>query len=395
MSTASGTAFMKLSCHCGANSFSFPVVLPINKKYKSIRLCVCSDCRYQNGTLAGSFVPAPSVPFDPDSPPSGITVYRSSDIAARYFCSTCSCQLLFRQSLPELAKDEGNGFWIATGGLQLPSGEQFEVDAVNFVDCALDGGLASWLPSQSINKTLQANINVEDVSALEIAAKDIDNTDILEGKCHCGKVNIALSRPGQGENELPPKTWGDNTDLMVPYYTPREKQPPIVSENPWWIREEQVPGKGKRFLGGLCTCASCRTIAGVEVQSWIFVPTVCIKLKLPDGSVTEWPSREQLVTDERFENVIGTYQSTAGDPGVLRGYCKTCGANIFWDGLTRQGLIDISAGIFTHRGIREEAWIEWWTERVSYVEDAEGRHCIGQCLEQGLKDWKKRLGGHV
>ncbi|KAF3908866.1 hypothetical protein AA313_de0201884 [Arthrobotrys entomopaga] len=385
---------LTVTCHCGRNAFSIPVTLPLNPKYKNIHICVCSDCRYQNGTLAGTFIPSPSAPFDPESTPETLTCYKSSAKASRYFCNTCSSQLFFRYETPEFTKDESQGFFIATGCLELPAGERFGIDSIGYVKDALDGGLASWISGEKITTTFDDPLTDEDIHALEAPAmSQQSDTEKLEGACHCGNIKLGISRPTGKQEELPPHTFSDNTDLVIPCWTPKEEQPPIDEKNPWWVRDAQNPGKGKRFLGGLCTCKSCRSIAGAEVQSWVFIPTVCIKVILSSGEVVPWPTKEQLENEPKYRDIIGTYKSTPGEPGVLRGFCKTCGANIFWDGLTRRNFVDISAGLFTHRGVREEGWIEWWTGRVSYVEDSLERNDIGTLLEKGLKEWKARLGG--
>ncbi|KAK6330416.1 hypothetical protein TWF696_003513 [Orbilia brochopaga] len=394
--TTPGSPTLKLACHCGANTYSFPVTLPLDKKYKDIHLCLCSDCRWQTGNVAGSFIHAPNPPFDPEgSPPATLTAYKSSDVAARYFCSTCSSQLFLRYNIPELTQDTNNGFWLASGVVELPPGETFSVPEIIFGDSVGDGGMASLISDIKVCRTLEDALTPDDIAAKEKDASSLDVPQKLEGKCHCSSVKITLSRQTGQPEELPPNTFSSNTDLVIPNYTPADQQPPIDEKKPWWIRDEQVPGRGHRFLGGLCTCDSCRTIAGGEVQSWVFVPSVCIELTLPSGETVPWPGNEELADNKKYSGVIGTYKSTPGDPGVLRGFCRTCGANIFWDGLTRRNFVDLSAGLFTQRGVREEAWIEWWTERVSYVEDSERRHDLGKRLEKGLKDWKARLGGRA
>ncbi|KAF3934731.1 hypothetical protein ABW20_dc0106783 [Dactylellina cionopaga] len=401
MSNAQETSALKVACHCGANNFSIPVALPLDRsKYANIHICLCDVCRLQNGTLAGNFVHAPSPPFDPESPPASLTVYTSSSFAARYFCSTCSSQLFFRYSLPELTSGASGGFYIATGCLELPPGEKFGIDYVGFVKNTQDGGIASWLPGEKIARSFkQPYLTDEDIHALEATAvSQLDDPQHLEGHCHCEKVKIRLSRQTGKQEELPPHTFCSNTDLVIPDWTPEADKPPIDEKNPWWIRDALEPGKGKRFLGGLCTCFSCRTVAGVEIQSWLFVPTACVELTLASGETVPWPAREAFANDEKFKDIIGTYRSTPGDLGVLRGFCKTCGANVFWDGLnsaTRRNLIDLSAGLLSVRGVREESWIEWWADRVSYVEESDGRHDIGRLVEKGLKEWKQRHGGRV
>ncbi|KAF3941918.1 hypothetical protein ABW19_dt0204472 [Dactylella cylindrospora] len=383
------------SCHCGANKYSFPVTLPLSKEFTDIHICLCNACRLQTGTPCGTFVKSPTAPFDPDlPPPPTIKVYKSSDIASRYFCKTCGSQLFFRYSLPELCSGESLGFWLASGSVELPEGEKFGIDYVGFVKETKDGGIAGWLIDQGlkITRSFKGDLSSEDIQALEATAMSLEVPQSLEGRCHCSNIKITLSRQAGKPEELPPNTWSDNTDLVIPEWTPQEKKPPVDEKNPWWIRDALEPGMGKRFLGGLCTCNSCRKVAGVEVQSWLFVPTMCIQLTIPGTEeTTGWPTRGELTDLEgKWKDIIGVYQSTPGNPGVLRGFCKNCGASLFWDGLTRRNFVDLSGGLFSSRGVKEEGWVEWWTERVSYVEDGENRGPIGKLLENGLKLWKAR-----
>ncbi|KAK6519061.1 hypothetical protein TWF281_003750 [Arthrobotrys megalospora] len=392
---------LEVACHCGANTYKFPVNWPVDKKFTDIRLCQCSDCRLQTGNLASWLVRAPGRPFDPESTPETLTAYKISTSTTRYFCRVCSSQLFHRhiKAGSSLSSSEGDtadsdGFWIFTGCLKLPNKTQFRLGLVGFVDKTPDGGLASWLPDAEYTDSCGIKITGEHIKRLHSSRSTSSGTEKLQGGCHCSNIRLRLSRQTGKEEERPPFTFSDNTDLVIPHWTSAEQQPPIDWENPWWIRDQLPSLEGKRFLGGHCTCVSCRTIAGTEVQSWIFVATSCIELILPDGEVIQWPSRETLVRglDKRLTNIMGIYQSTPGDPGVVRGFCKECGANIFWDGFTRKNLIDLSAGLFSIEGTKEREWIEWWTERVSFVEDTKGRHDIGTLMERGLREWRVTVG---
>ncbi|RVD89384.1 uncharacterized protein DFL_000395 [Arthrobotrys flagrans] len=397
MSEQQSNETLSLVCHCTANSYSFPITLPLDHNFTDIKLCQCTDCRLQTGNLASWFIRAPNKPFDPESLPETLTAYRISTSLTHYFCSICSSQL-FRLEERQDGGYEAE-FWVFTGCLKVPRDYQFKIRLVNGIDKGSDGGLASWLPGVEYYDTDGASFTDEVLWSSESPEDNLngdeDSTGTLIGKCHCSNIELRLSRLTGSQEDKPPFVYSDNTDLVIPYWTPLDQQPPIDPVNPWWIRDG-VPRSGlKRFLGGNCTCTSCRTISGTEVQSWIFVPTPSIHLVLPEGDTTPWPSRDTLVggLDERLNSIMGIYQSTPGDPGVVRGFCKTCGANIFWDGLTRRNFIDLSAGLFTINGTKQKDWIEWWTHRVSYVEDTRGtsREDIGILLEKGLREWGERV----
>ncbi|EPS39628.1 hypothetical protein H072_6595 [Dactylellina haptotyla CBS 200.50] len=382
---------LKAACHCGANTFSIPTNGPLDLKHREIHICLCNVCRHQTGTLGGTWNVPHGAPFDPDSPPETLTKYQSSSVACRYFCNICYCKLFFRYEIPEYSSGPNRGFFIASGCVQLPAGDDFDIDSIIFVKDNIDGGCANWLAVEEMTASFVDPLTAEDIHALEATAMNQQaDTGILEGKCHCSSVNFRISRATGKDEELP--TLGSNTGLVVPHWMSKE-EPLIDDKNPWWVREVQKPGKSNRFLGGMCACKSCRTIAGSELQGWVSIPTAYIEVVLPNGETVPWPTIEQLENDDKYKQIIETYRSTPGD--VTRGFCKKCGANIFWDGLARGNLVDISAGLLTSRGVREEGWIEWWTEWVGCIEDATGRSDIPAQLEMGLKKWKQRIGGRV
>ncbi|KAK6347484.1 hypothetical protein TWF718_005325 [Orbilia javanica] len=405
---------MELTCHCGTNSYAFLVATPLENTFTDIKVCQCIDCRLQTGNFASWFVQAPNQPFDIQSVPTTLTAYKINATLTHYFCNTCSSQLFRWEQQQD--SEPGAGFGLFTPCLKLPRNHRFTLNSVCSVERASDGIIASWLPGIKCYDTDGVSLTEEFIRGLEsidyplkgeisgnLGNKDEgdqsnastdSHADELIGKCHCSNIKIQLSRPTGSQAEKPPFVYSDNTDLVIPNWTLIGQQPPIDNDNPWWIREGLNNSEAKRFLGGTCTCDSCRVIAGTEVQSWVFIPTPSIHLILPTGEIIPWPSRESLIngSDERVNEVMGIYKSTPGDPGVTRGFCKTCGANIFWDGFTRKNLIDLSGGLFTVNGTKRKDWIEWWTYRTSFVEDVKGtsREEIGLLLEKGLQEWRTR-----
>lgn len=63
-------------------------------------------------------------------------------------------------------------------------------------------------------------------------------------------------------------------------------------------------------------------------------------------------------------------------PGVLRDFCPRCGATVSWHDRWRPDLIDVSVGLLdATEGARAEAWLDWWTGRVTFVENVESGRC--------------------
>ena len=77
--------------------------------------------------------------------------------------------------------------------------------------------------------------------------------------------------------------------------------------------------------------------------------------------------------------MLRSYESS---PGVMREFCPTCGATVFWHDKHRPELIDVSVGLLdAPEGARAEEWLEWWLARVSFEEDA-GREREGSGKEE-------------
>ena len=58
-------------------------------------------------------------------------------------------------------------------------------------------------------------------------------------------------------------------------------------------------------------------------------------------------------------------------PGVRREFCGKCGATVFWHNTERPGVVDVSVGLLKAKeGALASSWLEWWTQRVSFAEDA-------------------------
>jgi len=179
----------------------------------------------------------------------------------------------------------------------------------------------------------------------------------LEGKCHCGGVSFYLTRPNP-TSKLCSSPW---SDLLVPYHSASSENPEDVK---WWLREND-----SKYLAGTCACRSCRLGSGSPIQAWAFVPKANI-----------FQSNGQPLNFK-----LGTLKQVESSPDIFREFCDTCGATVFWHCLERPGLIDVSIGVLRAKeGSRAESWLAWWTERVSFSEEALDKKLIER-LEFGLK----------
>ena len=173
---------------------------------------------------------------------------------------------------------------------------------------------------------------------------------------------------------------------MLPYITTPKETISNPSDAKWWLRPND------RYLAGTCACKSCRLTSGFPIQTWTFVPRANIFFTVPSekgGSETLPLDFEEL---RKRGAVLEGYDSS---DGVTREFCPGCGATVFWHDKWRPELMDVSVGLLDDEsGARAEPWLDWWTGRVSFVEDArngrEGRFADAEAdlvsrLESGLK----------
>jgi hypothetical protein len=124
------------------------------------------------------------------------------------------------------------------------------------------------------------------------------------------------------------------------------------------------------------------------MQSWAFVPRV--NILFPTQAGASHGGEDGEATDAQWElldfdkvHQKETLMGYESSPGVVREFCPGCGATVFWHDTSRPELIDVSAGLLVpfeaasgdrdgdgREGVRVESLLEWWTDRVSFAEDA-------------------------
>jgi hypothetical protein len=249
------------------------------------------------------------------------------------------------------------------------------------VEDTKDGGLSPFfLPSSPRSSPPPSGTN--------------NDAGILHASCHCTSVSLQITRPSPNLTLNPDSGY---PDLLLPYIT----TPPETVSNPnhekWYLRpvpssssstppspEEHQPNRPEpktKYLAGTCACAPCRLTSGFEIQTWAFIPRINISIS-PSPSQPHKPlDFTQLPTNHPLK----AYESS---PGRIREFCSLCGATVFWHDRFRPDLIDVSVGLLrAPEGARAESWLEWWTGRVSFSEDA------GKGRAGGAKAWGKGIIG--
>ena len=311
-------------------------------------ICHCNVCRHQSGLLAVSYATLPEGTTDIRFEGS-IAEYRSSETVTRSFCSHCGANVFF-QDFNEPRPDISTGIFDKSDGV-------VELRSHIFLPDTKDGGLGAW---------------VSDVPAFEgypNRSKRVQNSDCrgstsaligdteLKAHCHCMGVQFKISRPNQASKELS-SPW---PDLQKPYIS---GPPENKDDFKWWLR-----AKDAKYLAGTCVCSSCRLASGFDIQTWAFIPKANIFQSNGDP----------LSFD------IGTLKQYKSSEGTFREFCSRCGATVFWHCDQRPDLIDVSVGLLdASEGARSETWLEWWTDRVSFEEEAHNRGLVSR-LSAGLK----------
>ena len=269
-----------------------------------------------------------------------------------------------------LEHDQRTNLWaVSTGVLKSFDGIVRLAEHV-FIHDTADGGLSVWLAAtgdEQLKRFSRGSSSVE-INDVNPPPQQSDAAS-LHAHCDCKGVEFYVSRPS-AQSRQTSAAW---PDALVPFHV---EERPSRSE-PWWLRAGET-----KYFASTCVCNSCRlAIGNSEIQQWAFIPKV--NLSLSSDAMT--PMSMDLGT-------IKWYRSSAG---ARRGFCRECGATIFWLGDDRPTLIDVSVGLLeADEGARAETWLEWHTGRVSYREDAIDRaHHLTRELEEGLKAWGVRTYG--
>jgi hypothetical protein len=443
---------LAISCHCGAVKQTVRLRAQLSNASRKIDLCHCASCRHNSGLLCVSYTA-----IEPPGSVEGLEEYDSPiGGTVRLFCRTCGCHVFQRlrrtannDNIIEFANDaalpvESYMWRVATGVItgfdgETPGPQGSSEEDAKTPSCYLrhvhtastkDGGLSLFirgLGSSQEGGVLDSSESLAENtpglgcdSGLESSPLKKEGTggDVLDAHCHCGTVRFHITRPDEA-SKFPRSNF---PDLMIPYHTgnPEIQNP---KDDKWWLRpvlniRTGRPGpaslekdRPRRYLAGTCACRSCRLTSGFEIQTWAFVPRANIFFHINRAESPTPPSHSpsQPVGDDDKAttnvipldfstlppNIIASYESTAG---VRRDFCSRCGATVFWRDKWRPELLDVSVGLLdAEEGARAETWLDWWTTRVSFAEDAErGRSgeaaTLAACLINGLQEGLRKRG---
>ncbi|EXJ90524.1 hypothetical protein A1O1_03627 [Capronia coronata CBS 617.96] len=239
-----------------------------------------------------------------------------------------------------------------------------------FVGDTKDGGLALCLADlhdHSVPLFIQASCGASTENAINfrrelfersgaLGASATEQRGELDASCHCGGVAFRITPPNAASEACS----SNYPDLLVPYHSSSSENP---TDAKWWLRADN-----SKYLAGTCACRSCRLGSGFPIQTWAFIPRA--NILQADG--------------KQLDYEMGSLKEIESSKNCFRSFCGTCGATVFWHCRTRPGLVDVSVGLLrAEEGSRAERWLQWWTERVSFMEDALDQALVGD-LQRGL-----------
>lgn len=336
---ASPPASKTLTGRCYCHSVHFTITVPLQALPLKIHLCHCSICRYTHGSPCTFHAPLPpdvQPQFIAPSSLDKLTPYAHAESqSTRYFCSTCGCQIGDR------GHDDG-GWYIASAIFDSSAdSDVWKYGSHAFTGSTPDRGLAALVPSIGGRKLGVYN---PDTSQPPPSPQTSDS-DLL-AQCHCGGVSFTISRPRQEFIDSPA---GHN--LLHP------------SDKTKWV-------------ANLDLCDDCRLVDGTNVIGWIFV-------RLDHLSPVPAP-----------DLLLGSSKAYRSSKGVLRTFCGTCGATVFYSTDERPGEVDVATGLLrAPEGVMAEDWAIWRTARISFLPDGmKFNPEFASGLSEGMKAWGKERG---
>ncbi|CAI4218955.1 unnamed protein product [Parascedosporium putredinis] len=352
---------LAISCLCKKAALEVALSAEANGKDIELSFCHCTSCRHSTGLLFTSYLP---IKEPHASQIDGLSRHTSEDGWTRLFCPNCGCHVLRVQT----GEGEESTWEVATGVIEKATEddekafEAIKVAGNINVGDTVDGGASVWLPPKNDPQAWRMDPPTP-CPEVDSSSPGDAPADTLPASCACGKVDLYITRPNP-DSYLASSGWPDLTHAYHSISEPERGNPEDIK---WWIRDN-----GNKYLAGTCACRSCRLVSGFEIQTWTFVPRTNIHFRVP-GPAGNGASDGRTTVALDFKTLPrGILQSYESSPGVLREFCPGCGATVFWHDKWRPNIIDVSVGLLRAReGARADGWLDWWTERVSFAEDAE------------------------
>lgn len=341
-----GTDIEKLEgkCYCGGIHFTFDV--PKTELPLDARICHCSICRFALGAPASFHADFPKdlrPQWIAPSSPSNMKAYSPPGACFTLnFCATCGCHVG--------AVDIATGEWTAATAIFNKHGlDTFKLNQHVFSKSSRDEGLAALMTHIGSSECKSWNPEAGSPAAQSVELPPEvgpDGRDRLRAQCHCGGVSFTIQRPTKEVLE--------NEDSKY--------------------KEHLVAPGNTKWFGDYDACDDCRLVTGTPIIAWTFVPFALL---------------EPPIGPDLKHGALKTYESS---PGILRAFCATCSATVFFRDPKRKlgdmPVVDIANGILrAQEGAMAANWLTW-RPKVEFLESGlkYDRDMI-QGIQDGLKKW--------
>lgn len=331
---ATETKTLTAACYC--KNVQYTITVPTSSLPLKVHLCHCSLCRYTHGTPCCFHAPLPDDIQPEFIAPSSLnecTAYKHAN-STKYFCGTCGCQIGDRRR---------DGVWVISNAIfdankDDPGIWQFHTHLDP--GSAPDGGLSAIF-SEVEGRKLQM-VELEPSESTNMT----DGPEKLRAQCYCGGVSFTISRPRE--------------DFVN------------CEASQGWIH----PSDKSKWLACLDVCVDCRLVNGTHVVGWMFVPVDHISPRPP------------------ADLMIGSSKGFRSSPDVLRTFCGTCGATVFYSCKERPTVVDVAVGLLrAPEGAMAENWAVWRAGRASGLKDGLEYHKgFATALKTGMKQWGSSRG---
>ena len=290
----------------------------------------------------------------------------------------------------ELIAEPGRPLSVFTGTLTNDEVTPIKFVEQSFVGDTIDGGASVWLQHANAESSECRRFKFEaEGSASEDALPQAwppasgligfeeKTGDSVPIRCKCKGVDFVLHR-------------GDYSGV------PKEQLP--------W----NVDPDTHKLSTVFCGCDSCRLQGGIDVWYWTYFDMKHLSAAQEDVPFPRSKHELKSYIDNQ-DPIIGSlaYYASATRVGVLRFFCSTCSATVFFGEDERPELLDVSVGLLdAPDGARAEGFLSWSFGHIDFKEDANGgwRAEHFDRVEKEAERWRiargyprnwRRLGGET
>lgn len=304
---------------------------------------------------------------------SKLKVFSFTPDANLLFCATCSTPMFWASP-----KVLGSSLRACTGALTND-----DMDLVRFTDQwftgdTVDGGASVWLQ--------HANGDGSGCSRSRLGAKDSASEEKLPHEWPPAHELVGFDK--KTEESVPVRCRCKGVDFVLRRGNyegiPKDKLPCNIDP------------ETHKLSTVFCGCDSCRLQGGYDMWYWAYTNLELLSAATMD---TPFPRSKHELKEfvDRKDPAVGSlaYFASKTKAGVLRFFCSTCSATVFFAEDERPELIDISVGLIdAPDGARAEGFLSWSLGPIEFKKDADGgwRAKHFDSISKEADEWRARRG---